>query len=318
MARSFCEAIPPYGALVGNKPEARPPCYLPSRKKDSHKGNFGRVGIVAGSLGMSGAAVLCGTAAVRSGAGLVTVFTPKSAHFIVALGNPCYMASPLEESEGILSCQCVPGLLQKLAKMDVVAVGPGCGTGSGLESLLQGLLSQPGKLVLDADALNQLAQMGNWWSNKKAKVILTPHPGEMQRLTTGAKREALGSRMKSAKEFAKLTGSVVLLKGHQTVIANCDQENTNQTGNPGMAKGGSGDVLTGIIAALWGQGLSAFDSAQLGAFVHGMAGDFAAKKQGQVAMLATDLLMELGTVFETVKGPKSYFEVTVTFSPLPT
>ena len=112
---------------------------------------------------MSGAAVLCGTGAVRSGAGLVTVFTPKSAHFIVALGNPCYMASPLEESEGMLSCQCVPGLLQKLAKMDVVAVGPGCGKGPALESLLEGLLSQPGKLVLDADALNQLAQMGNWW-----------------------------------------------------------------------------------------------------------------------------------------------------------
>ncbi len=254
---------------------------------------------------MSGAAVLCGTASLRSGAGLVSVFTPKSAHSIVALGNPCYMASPLEESDGRMGSQSVPGLLQKLEKMDVVAVGPGCGLGPGLESLLGSLLLRPGKLVMDADALNQLALMGNWWSGKKAEVIITPHPGEMQRLNSWRKKEGLSSRMEVAKEFAHQSGCVVLLKGHQTVIANGEHEYTNHTGNPGMARGGSGDVLTGILAALWAQGLSAFDSARLGAFVHGLAGDLAAKKLGQIAMIATDIILELGRAFESIKDAKS-------------
>lgn len=287
---------------MGNETGFSAPCYLPERPINSHKGDFGRVGIVAGSLEMSGAGILCGTAALRSGAGLVTVFTPQSAQLMVALGNPCYMVSPLEETDGRIAPHCVIGLLQKLGKMDVVAVGPGCGIGPGLKMLLEDLLSQPGKLVLDADALNQLAVMGNWWAEKKAEVIITPHPGEMQRLITGAMVGPFTSRMNTAKAFAQETGCVVLLKGHQTVIATSAQEYTNPTGNPGLAKGGSGDVLTGILAAIWTQGLPAFDSARLGAFVHGLAGDLASQKQGQIAMLATDLIMELGQAFETVNA----------------
>lgn len=282
-----------------------PPFRLPPRGKDANKGNFGRVGIVAGSRGMSGAAVLCGTAALRSGAGLVNLFTPFSAHLIVALGNPCYMVSPLTETnDGKLSVSAVPDLLDSLKNKDVVAVGPGCGTGPGLELLLQGLLAKPGKLVVDADGLNQLSLMGSWWKAKNADLILTPHPGEMKRLAQGANWPLPESRQETTAGFSKLTQCIVLLKGHHTIIANGDRNQTNQTGNPGMAKGGSGDVLTGIIAALWGQGLNGFEAACLGAYVHGLAGDCASQTHGQISMIATDLVAELGRAFEGAISPE--------------
>jgi NAD(P)H-hydrate epimerase len=283
-----------------------PPVFLSPRNKEAHKGDFGRIGIVAGSRGMSGAAVLCGNAALRSGSGLVSIFTPISAHKIVALGNPCYMVSPtMETSQGILCVSAVPELLDLLKNKDVVAVGPGCGTGPGLEMLLRALLARTGKLVVDADGLNQLSLMGDWWKNKKADLILTPHPGEIKRLAYGAGWEMPQSREQTSAGFSELTNSVVLLKGRHTVIAGFNKTQINQTGNPGMAKGGSGDALTGIIAALWGQGLTAFEAASLGAFVHGFAGDLAAQKHGQVSMLASDLVAELAKAFEGVISLKA-------------
>ena len=293
-----------WGQMNGN---LIPPIYLAPRKKDSHKGDFGRIGIVAGNREMSGAAALCGTAALRSGAGLVSLFTPKSAHPFVAMANPCYMVTPLKETkDGNICPSAVPGLLNSLKNKDVIAVGPGCGTGPGLDMLLKSLLAKPGKLVVDADGLNQLALMDGWWKNKVADLIITPHPGEMNRLSQGANWQLPGSREEISFGFANLTQSIVLLKGHQTVIAYKNQMKINQTGNPGMARGGSGDVLTGIISALWGQGLSGFEAASLGAYVHGLAGDLAAKKCGEISMLATDLIQQLGKAFEGVISPEGY------------
>lgn len=282
-----------------------PPFQLPPRDKNAHKGDFGRVGIVAGSRGMSGAAVLCGNAALRSGSGLVSIFTPFSVHNIVAMGNPSYMVSPLGETiEGNLCASSVPQLLDSLKNKDVVAVGPGCGTGPGLELLLRNLLDKPGKLVVDADGLNQLSQMGVWWINKKAELILTPHPGEMKRLAIGAGWDLPDSREQTCVGFSELTQSVVLLKGRHTVIADLKKTQINQTGNPGMARGGSGDVLTGILAALWGQGLSGFEATALGAYIHGLAGDLAAEKHGQISMLPTDLIAELPRAFAGAISPE--------------
>ncbi len=282
-----------------------PPVYLSPRKKDAHKGDFGKIGIVAGSRGMSGAAVLCGNAALRSGSGLVSIFTPISAQNIVAMGNPCYMVSPMREtSEGKLCVSAVPELMDSLKNKDVVTLGPGCGTGPGLEMLLRALLAKTGKLVVDADGLNQLSLMGNWWKNKKTELILTPHPGEIKRLAYGAGWEMPQSREQTSIGFSELTNSVVLLKGRHTVIADFNKTRINQTGNPGMARGGSGDVLTGIIAALWGQGLSGFEATALGAFIHGLAGDLAAEKHGQISMLPTDLIAELPRAFEGAISPE--------------
>lgn len=278
-----------------------PPFLLSARQADAHKGDFGRVGIVAGSREMTGAAILCGRAALRSGAGLVHLYVPKSAHPIVALGHPCYMVHPLDEdNRGRLAPQAVDDLANQLESMDVVAMGPGCGTGPGLAKLIPLLLGRKGKLVLDADGLNQMAQDRLGTRTKWAELILTPHPGEMARLLASLDCKPGESRLETAQTVARLASAVVLLKGHQTVIGDGNRAYLNSTGNPGMATGGSGDVLTGIISALWCQGLGGFEAACLGAWVHGRAGDLMARTLGQISLVATDLIDGLPGAFAQV------------------
>ena len=275
---------------------------LSARKTDSHKGDFGRVCIVAGSIGYSGAAAIAGRSALRAGGGLVRVATPKSVLPIIAAIEPSYTTIPLpEDADGLMSAEAVDTVLAQISLNDVMAFGPGVGIGAGPRAVLSALLGCKGlRLIIDADGLNCLAKDAGWVERKKASVILTPHPGEMERLWGSLMRDAVpAGRAEQAAMMAKRTGCSVVLKGAETVVTDGEKIYTNTTGNPGMATAGSGDVLTGIIAGLAGQGIipGNFDAAVLGVYVHGLAGDIAAEKFGQVSMIATDIIDSLGKAF---------------------
>ena len=266
---------------------------LEPRVVDAHKGDFGKVCIIAGSVGMSGAAALAGRSALRAGAGLVRVATPKSVLPIVASIEPSFTTIPLpEDSSGKISAKAINIILKIVGQNDAVAFGPGVGISGAIRSVLDTLLEQEGlKLVIDADGLNNLAGIKDWPNKLKAKLILTPHPGEMKRLWSGLFRESLPDRkQQEAVQLAQHTGTTVALKGAGTVVTDGEKVYINKTGNPGMATAGSGDVLTGVITALLGQGLSNFDAAVLGVYVHGLAGDIAAEKIGQIGMITTDII----------------------------
>ncbi|MBN2180706.1 MAG: NAD(P)H-hydrate dehydratase [Sedimentisphaerales bacterium] len=283
--------------LIENIPKLKP------RAIDAHKGDFGKVCIIAGSVGMSGAAALAGRSALRAGAGLVRVATPKSVLPIVASIEPSFTTILLpEDSSGRISAKAINIILEAVGQNDAVAFGPGVGISGALRSVLEILLEQEGlKLVVDADGLNNLAGIKNWPDRLEAKVILTPHPGEMKRLWSGLFREPLPEqRQQQALQLAKNTRTVVALKGAGTVVTEGENVFINKTGNPGMATAGSGDVLTGVITALLGQGLSDFDAAVLGVYVHGLAGDIAAEKLGQIGMITTDIIDSLPDAFKKI------------------
>jgi len=273
---------------------------LKPRAVDAHKGDFGKVLIIAGSVGMSGAAALAGRAALRAGAGLVRVATPKSVLPIVASIEPSFTTIALPEDDvGRISAKAVNIILEAAGENDAVAFGPGIGTSGALRSILEILLEQQQlRLLIDADGLNNLAAMTDWPAKLRAKLVLTPHPGEMRRLWSGLFREGPPpDRQEQAAKLARRTGSIVALKGAGTVVTDGERVYVNQTGNPGMATAGSGDVLTGVITALMGQGLSDFDAAVLGVYIHGLAGDIAAEKLGQVSLIATDIAQALPDAF---------------------
>jgi len=273
---------------------------LKPRAIDAHKGDFGKVCIIAGSIGMSGAAALAGRSALRAGAGLVRVATPKSVLPIVASIEPSFTTIALpEDSLGRISAKAINPILEAVSENDVVAFGPGVGTSGALRSVLEALLEKDQlRLIIDADGLNNLAGIKDWPAVLKAKLILTPHPGEMKRLWSGLFREPLPSdRQQQAIQLAQQTKSVVALKGAGTVVTDGQKVYINKTGNPGMATAGSGDVLTGVITALVGQGLSDFDAAVLGVYIHGLAGDIAAEKIGQVSLMTTDIIDTLPEAF---------------------
>jgi len=273
---------------------------LKPRAVDAHKGDFGKVCIIAGSVGMSGAAALAGRAALRSGAGLVRVATPKSVLPIVASIEPSFTTISLaEDSVGRISAKAVNTILDAASENDALAFGPGIGVSGELQSILQSLLEQKQmRLIIDADGLNNLAKIKDWPVKLKAELILTPHPGEMKRLWSGVFREELPcDRQEQAAQLAQQTKTVVALKGAGTVVTDGEKVYVNKTGNPGMATAGAGDVLTGAIAALMGQDLDNFDATVLGVYIHGLAGDIAAEKMGQVSLMATDIIESLPDAF---------------------
>jgi ADP-dependent NAD(P)H-hydrate dehydratase len=273
---------------------------LKPRAVDAHKGDFGKVCIIAGSIGMSGAAALAGRSALRAGAGLVRVATPKSVLLIVASIEPSFTTIALpEDSLGRISAKAINPILEAVSENDVVAFGPGVGISGALRSVLEALLEQEQlRLIIDADGLNNLAGIKDWPIKLKAKLVLTPHPGEMKRLWSALFREPLPpDRRQQAVQMAQQTKTVVALKGAGTVVTDGQKVYINKTGNPGMATAGSGDVLTGVITALAGQGLSDFDAAVLGVYIHGLAGDIAAEKIGQVSLMTTDIIQALSDAF---------------------
>ena len=272
----------------------------PRRKPDGHKGTYGTALIVAGSRDMAGAAVLCGRAALRGGAGLVRVACPAAVQPVVAAGSPCYMTVGLPDDADAAAKQ----VIEAAAGADAVAVGPGLGqTAEGFAVARRVARELPGKpTVVDADGLNALAPFTPAFRGRSVPLLLTPHPGEFARLAGVSVAEVQADREKAAVSFASRFGVVLLLKGTGTVVTNGRRVYRNTTGNPGMATGGTGDVLTGLIAALLAQGLSPFDAAVLGAWAHGRTGDLAAAALGETALTAADLPDHLPAVFKELES----------------
>lgn len=270
------------------------------RLKDANKGDFGKIAVVAGSVGMSGAACLAALAALRAGAGLVTLAVPKRIQPVVASQMMCVMTRGLPDTTaGTFSMEGLEETLEFCAGMDAVAVGPGMGRVEDTLRFARALyekLDRP--VVFDADALFALAADEAALKKFPAgrPTVLTPHPGEMARLLSTSAGEVQRDR-EMRKTFAAKHGVVMVLKGAGTVATDGRLTHTNVTGNPGMATAGSGDVLTGVIAALLGQYFNAFDAARLGVHVHGLAGDIAAAAKGEIGMIATDILDALPEAF---------------------
>jgi ADP-dependent NAD(P)H-hydrate dehydratase / NAD(P)H-hydrate epimerase len=266
------------------------------RPSDGHKGDYGRVVVAAGSRGKTGAAFLTAQAALRSGAGLVTVATPASVLPIIAALAPEYMTEPLPETDdGRVAAAALERVLALEA--DIIAIGPGLGTGPEPREFVRGLLERAGAtLVLDADALNAFADDPDALQGRDGlDVIITPHPGEMARLLGLTVEEVQKDRIAAAGHFATTHGVHVVLKGHRTIVAAPEGRiSINLTGNPGMATGGTGDVLTGMIAAWSAQLLDAEAACRLAVYLHGLAGDLSEADEGEQAMTATDLLTHLG------------------------
>jgi NAD(P)H-hydrate epimerase len=273
---------------------------LPPRPLDSNKGTFGRILVVAGSRGMSGAAVLCASAALRSGAGLVRLAVPEGILPIVATCNPCYTTAPLpQDAHGRLSTAALTELLELVHQNSVAAIGPGLGQSADLGNMLVTVLEQSTTpLVLDADALNVLVERLGALRKHHGPIVLTPHPGELARLLGCDIPKVQANREALAAEFARSHGVVVVLKGYGTVVTDGLRVYVNTTGNPGMATGGTGDVLGGLIAALIGQKLETFAAAQLGVYLHGRAGDLAREQMGEVSLIASDLIDFLPHAFQ--------------------
>jgi NAD(P)H-hydrate epimerase len=269
---------------------------VPARSPESHKGDFGRVLVVAGSLGRSGAAHLAAMGALKSGAGLVTVATPRSCLPIVAAMAPEYMTEPLDETPaGGIDFAAVDRVLE--LKADVIAIGPGHGQAPGTFAYVQALVERAGvPLVLDADALNAFAGDPDRLTGRDGvDIVITPHPGEMARLVNVSIEAIQHDRLRHAREFAAAHRLYVVLKGNRTVIAGPDGRSfVNLTGNPGMASGGTGDVLTGMVAAWFAQLLDAEAASKLAVYLHGTAGDLAEADEGEVALTAGDLVTRLG------------------------
>jgi NAD(P)H-hydrate epimerase len=278
---------------------------IPRRSPDAHKGDAGRVLIVAGSRGMAGAATLAARAALRAGAGLVTVATPAGIEPVIAAKLDDAMTLPLGPptcshfSEGA-----IPGFLAAIRPMDAIGVGPGLGTHRETTQFLAGVLeaSTP-PLILDADALNLVASdLAAAATDHAGPIVMTPHPGEMARLLGSDVASVQRDRKAAAIAAARKFGTVVVLKGAGTVITDGDRVAINATGNPGLATGGTGDVLTGVLTALIAQGLAPFDAARLAAYVHGIAGDFASERHGVLAMTASDVIACLPAAWRAVEN----------------
>ena len=263
------------------------------RKKNSHKGDYGHVLVIAGSKNMTGAAVLCAHGALRSGAGLVTLGTAKSIlPLITKKLRPEAMTLPLEEAAGKIISKAADKALDfaKKRKISVMALGPGLGKGREITGFIKKIIhSARIPVILDADGLNAL-KSGDF-KKAGADVVVTPHPGEMSRLSGLKAFEIQKARERTAKEFAAETGTTCVLKGSGTVVSDGRKVYVNTTGNPGMAKGGSGDVLTGVIAALISQVREPrpLNAAICGVFLHGLAGDIAAREKTRMGMLPGDI-----------------------------
>ena len=265
---------------------------LPKRKAESHKGDYGRVLVVAGSPGMCGAAVLAGEAAYRSGAGLVYYACPASVRDVISIKQTCGVVWAFEEKTA------AEQILDFSARCDVAVIGPGL---SRAEPVVQAVHEVVQRIeipfVLDADGLNAFESGSEQLLRGKAPRVLTPHAGEASRLLRMTPAAIQADRENAARQLAKRFLAIAVLKGHRTVVTDGKQLSVNKTGNPGMATGGSGDVLAGVIGALIGQKMAPYEAACLGAHIHGKAGDLAARAMGPVSLMATDLLAHLPAAF---------------------
>jgi len=264
---------------------------LPSRPVDAHKGTAGLVLVVAGSRGMAGAAALVGNGALRGGAGLVKIATPDVVLDTVAALAPCCTLAPLPDDGTSLTREAADGILRLAKDRHVLAMGPGLGQTDGVAAVVMAVLARAVvPIVLDADGLNVLGRHAAVvLKTAHVPVIVTPHPGEAARLLGQTLKQVQGDREAAAAALAAM-GAVAVLKGHGTIVCDGQRLYVNQTGNPGMATAGSGDVLTGLLAALVAGGMEPFDAAVLAVWAHGRAGDLAAERVGILGLTALDIL----------------------------
>ena len=283
---------------------------LPRRARDSHKGNYGHVLVIAGSRGLNGAPALAALGALRGGAGLVSAVVPAECLAALAAHAPSAMAHAVATEADVMTRATLAALPKRPEMFDVVVAGPGMTSATGTMEIVEDLLEDTApRLLLDADALNVFAGRPEALRRKQdpthASLIITPHPGEAARLLNITVAEVQSKRELVAQELAIKTGAVVVLKGAGTIVCAPGPGHVphmNFTGNPGMAKGGSGDVLAGLIAALWAQGLTPFDAACLGVYLHGTAGDLAAWKLGERALTAEETAAHIGPAFQWLES----------------
>ena len=260
---------------------------LPDRRMESHKGDYGRILLLCGSKGYTGAAALAAMGALRTGAGLVYLGVPESIYMIEAVKLTEAIVFPLADDEGMFAATAAEQISTWVNDMDAVLIGPGIGQSVGTSRLVEAVLSDfNGPVVVDADGINMLKAHKDILRGRKAPTILTPHPGEFVRFSGRECKD----RVNAAAMLAEELGAILVLKGYETVITDATTCYINPTGNPGMAVGGSGDVLAGMITALLGIGLAPLEAAACAAWLHGAAGDLCAKEMGQYAMLPSDML----------------------------
>lgn len=260
---------------------------LPARKNDTHKGDYGKILLLCGSRGYTGAAALAAMGALRTGSGLVYLAVPESIYAIEAAKLTEPVILPLEDEDGTYASTAINSINRLLIGKDAVLLGPGIGQSVGTEAVVRFVLDTfDGPVVLDADGINIIAKHMDILRSRTSPTILTPHDGEYRRMGGILN----GDRLTSAISFAKDHNSILLLKGHKTIITDGNVVYQNPTGNPGMATGGSGDVLAGIITSLLGQGLPPLEAAACGAWLHGFAGDICASEIGQYGMLPSDMI----------------------------
>jgi len=274
---------------------------LKKRKRNTHKGDYGHVFVLAGSLGLTGAASLCSRAVLRAGAGLVTLGIPESLNMVMARKLTEVMTFPLPETkEGSVSLKAKKKILEKVKNADIMILGPGLSRNSQTVKLVRELIVCIKKrMVLDADALNAVSEDTKILKKVKEGYVITPHPGEMARLIKKSTSFVKKNRESLAKKFANDYNACVVLKGAGTVVATSGATYHNKTGNPGMATAGSGDVLTGIIGGFLAQGLKVFDAAKLAVYIHGLAGDLAVKEKGEAGLIAGDILEKIPEAVKT-------------------
>lgn len=271
---------------------------LKVRQKNSHKGDYGKVGLIGGSKGMTGSILLSSMAALRTGAGLVYTLVPETVSEIVEMKSLENIVIPIpEKGGGHFDINSLPKLKTEVSKYDAICFGPGIGRTDEMLMILSNLFQTGKKMVLDADGLNALAENPEILANS-SEICITPHAMEMSRLIKKDINYINENRLDVAMFFSKLYNIIVILKGHETIVTNGESYYINKTGNPGMATAGSGDVLTGIITALAAGGYDMFEAAKLGVFLHGLAGDYAAVKHGEDSLIARDIVDSLGKAIQ--------------------
>lgn len=282
---------------------------LCKRNEKSHKGNFGRVGVVAGSRGMSGAPFLSSSAALRTGSGLVYSLVPSSISEIVEIKSVEAIVISFDDSgTGHFREDNLEDMLQYLYKLDVVAIGPGIGADRDRVELVRGILSNIDEcVVVDADGLNCVAKSKEMLFNRQAPTVLTPHEEEFRRLLEGEEfytKDLETNREIFSIEFAKKYNVILVLKGHNTIVCDGEEIYINSTGNAGMATAGSGDVLTGMITSLIGQGIETFSATKLAVFLHGLSGDIARDEKGEYGLIARDIIESIPYAIKKLEGER--------------
>jgi hydroxyethylthiazole kinase-like uncharacterized protein yjeF len=290
---------------------------LAPREREGNKGSYGHVLVIGGSVGKSGASAMAGFSALRAGAGLSTIATAKSALPTVAAFHPELMTEPLAETEaGTISLRALGSELDALLERKTLAIGPGISRNSETAEFVRSIVkrseessgaNQVANMVVDADALNAFEGVADQLQSRGRTLVITPHPGEMSRLTGLSIAEIQARRLDVARKFSREHELIVVLKGHRTLIASPDGTVwVNPTGNPGMATGGTGDILTGIIAGLLAQHpQQALEATALAVYLHGLAGDLASESLGENSLVATDLVRFLPEAFARTRGSKS-------------